>query len=138
MQEMFKKMRENEPKKQVKKACPFGLPLTFWQYLISKSGVPETLTYANLSKSCEAKIAQNLSNFSCRACGKAPNKSEFVTCGGVDCAEVDFATMQSKKTPNLFFLGECLNIDAITGGFNLHAAWTTAHICAQYLNKTFF
>ena len=134
----FQKMRQKEPKKRVKNACPFAIPLAFWQFLIAECGVNDALTYANLSKADEAKITLALAEFSCCAEGRAPNKSEFVTCGGVDCGEVDFATMQSKKAKNLFFLGECLNLDAITGGFNLHAAWTTAYVCANYLNKTFF
>jgi predicted flavoprotein YhiN len=63
--------------------------------------------------------------------GKTTFKEEFVTCGGVNLKEIDFKTMQSKLVPNLFFCGEVLNIDGITGGFNFQNAWSTAWVCAQ-------
>ena len=135
--ELFRIARQKEPKKLIKNFCPFELPLAFWQSVVEKSEVADITTYANLSKTAEAKITKLLTNFECLVIGKSPSKSEFVTCGGVDCKDVDFSSMQSRKVPNLFFLGECLNIDAITGGYNLHSAWTTAHICSEYLNKTY-
>ena len=63
--------------------------------------------------------------------GKTTFKEEFVTCGGISLKEINFKTMQSKLVPNLFFCGEVLNIDGITGGFNFQNAWSTAWICAQ-------
>ena len=129
----FKKARATEAKKLVKNYCPFNLPLAFWSFVLSNAGVAERTTFANLSKADETKIVKLLSEFELRVSGKSSSKGEFVSCGGVDCADVDFNTMQSKKISNLFFLGECLNIDAITGGYNLHAAFTTAHVASQHL-----
>jgi predicted flavoprotein YhiN len=63
--------------------------------------------------------------------GKSVNKEEFLTCGGVDSAEINFKTMESKLLPGLYFAGEVINIDAITGGFNFQAAWTEAYIAAE-------
>jgi predicted flavoprotein YhiN len=65
------------------------------------------------------------------ACGKTTNKDEFVTCGGIDRQSIDFRTMQSRGVDGLYFVGECIDIDGITGGFNFQAAWTTAHIAAS-------
>ncbi len=131
----FKNSRQKEPKKMVKNFCPFALPSSFWQFLLKFARLPEGVTYANLSKNDENKIIEAISRFKLNIDGKSPSKSEFVTCGGVDCKDVDFSTMQSRKIENLFFLGECLNIDAITGGFNLHTAWATAFACANFLSK---
>ena len=133
----FKKARQKESKKLVKNFCPFPLPVSFWQFLLKSAGIAEDIIYANLSKELEAKIVNSAVSFRLDIIGKSTSKGEFVSCGGVDCKDVDFSTMQSKKAENIFFLGECLNIDAITGGFNLHAAWTTAFVCAEYINKTF-
>ena len=69
--------------------------------------------------------------------GKTTNKDEFVTCGGVCLKEVDFRTMESKKQTGLFFAGECLNVDGITGGFNFQAAWTTGRIAGEAMGKSF-
>ena len=128
----FKRVRTSEAKKQIKNFCPFNLTSAFWEFVLKKSGVSESTTFANLSKADEAKIVKNLLEFQFEINGKSSSKGEFVSCGGVDCADVDFTTMQSKKIPNLFFLGECLNIDAITGGYNLHAAFATAKAVADF------
>ena len=69
--------------------------------------------------------------------GKTTNKEEFVTCGGICLKEVDFRTMESKKQTGLFFAGECLNVDGITGGFNFQAAWTTGRIAGEAIGKSF-
>ena len=131
----FRMARQSQSKKLIKNYCPFDLSMSFWQYIVDKSGVSDNITYANLSKVDELKIVKIITAFECSIVGKSPSKSEFVTCGGVDCKDVDFSTMQSKFVKNLFFLGECLNIDAITGGYNLHAAWATGFSCSEYLNN---
>ncbi len=129
----LKSARQKEPKKMVKNFCPFLLPISFWQFLLKSAGLADNITYANLSKDSENKIINVATEYKLDVNGKSPSKSEFVTCGGIDCKDVDFSTMQSRKVENLFFLGECLNIDAITGGYNLHAAWATAHTCACHI-----
>ena len=113
------------------------LPQNFWNYILSRAGVAADTRFANLTRRQEQAIAELLRNFEFRITGRSPSKGEFVSCGGVDCRGVDFSTMQSRKKAGLFFLGECLDIDAITGGFNLHAAWATAKTCADFLNANF-
>jgi hypothetical protein len=76
-------------------------------------------------------LVEQLSNASFEVTGKSTFKDEFVTCGGVDLNEVDLSTMQSKKFPGLYFAGEVLDIDAVTGGFNFQAAWATAYLIAE-------
>ncbi len=132
----LKNARQKEPKKMVKNFCPFSLPMSFWQFLLKSTKIADNITYANLSKDSENKLINVATEYKLNVNGKSPSKSEFVTCGGIDCKDVDFATMQSRKIKSLFFLGECLNIDAITGGYNLHAAWATAHACASYLTNS--
>jgi predicted flavoprotein YhiN len=79
------------------------------------------------------KFAENLSDFNLEVHGKSTFKDEFVTAGGIDLKEVDFKTMQSKIVPGLYFAGEVLNIDALTGGFNFQAAWSEAWVIAESL-----
>ena len=128
--------REKFAKRKVANAPLFGIPQKLWEYLAEKSGAGETV-FANLPKNAERALAENVSAFKISATGKSAHKEEFVMCGGVDRTEIDFASMMSKKVGGLFFCGECLDIDAITGGFNLQAAWTEAKICADFINKSF-
>ena len=85
----------------------------------------------NLSKDNLNRIVNTLINDQYEVKGKTTFKEEFVTCGGIDLKEVDFKTMESKLVPNLFFAGEVLDVDAITGGFNFQAAWTTGYIAGS-------
>ena len=133
----FKKARAEHTKKMLSNFCPFMLPQNFWNYILSRAGVAADTRFANLTRRQEQAVAELLRNFEFRITGRSPSKGEFVSCGGVDCRGVDFSTMQSRKKTGLFFLGECLDIDAITGGFNLHAAWATAKTCADFLNANF-
>ena len=73
--------------------------------------------------------------FSLPVDGKTTNKEEFVTCGGVSLKEINFKTMESKKIERLFFAGECLDIDGVTGGFNFQSAWTTARLAAKHISS---
>ena len=122
-------------KKILKNFCPIELPSGVWLSILKKSSVPDDMTYSSLAKISARKIVQNLTEFAFDITGRAFEGGEFVTCGGLCRREVDFSTMQSRIQPGLFFLGECLDIDAITGGFNLHAAWSTAKMCANHINK---
>jgi predicted flavoprotein YhiN len=79
------------------------------------------------------KLTEEICNASFQVDGKSTYKEEFVTCGGVDLAEVDLNSMESKLFPGLYFAGETLNIDGITGGFNFQAAWTTAWLVSEAL-----
>jgi predicted Rossmann fold flavoprotein len=107
------------------------IPKRLWEYFLSKGNLNETQKWAEISNKQLNKLAEILCNDCYQANGKTTFKEEFVTCGGVNLDEVDFKTMQSKKCTNLFFAGEVLNLDGITGGFNFQAAWTTAFIAAK-------
>lgn len=115
---------------------PFALPNTLWKYLLIKTLSKETDTkWKNLNDKQLHKLVNVLSNDTYTLCGRAPHKDEFVTCGGVKLSEVDSNTLESKLRENLFFAGEVLDIDGITGGFNFQAAWTTAYIVAQSISR---
>lgn len=109
----------------------FELPKRLWEYLLTRSGIDPAATWAALSRKYMNKLAQTLCHDVYTMQGKTTFKEEFVTCGGVSLKEVDFKTMRSKKLPQLYFCGEVLNIDGITGGFNFQNAWSTAWIASH-------
>ena len=109
----------------------FNLPKRLWEFLIDKAAVGDQLNWSNLPNTQLNKLANLLYSDNYKMEGKTTFKEEFVTAGGVDLKEVNFKTMESKLVNGLYFCGEVLNIDGITGGFNFQAAWSTAYICAQ-------
>lgn len=124
--------RSDFAKSKIKNAHPFDFSQNVWESLILLNAkIDAEKTWANFSKADEKNLLNTILKFEFNCVGRAAHKGEFVTCGGVCTDEVDFSTMQSKFAKNLFFAGECLDIDAITGGFNLQAAWTCAKICAE-------
>ena len=115
--------------------CPFkSLPQRLWQRLAGSALVQEGDQWANLSKAALLRLAQAVCTGRYEITGKGMHKDEFVTCGGVRLAEVDFKTMQSRSVPGLFLAGEVLDIDGLTGGFNFQSAWTTAYLASQATN----
>lgn len=113
------------PKKFVASQCPFPtLPRRLWESLVAAAGIATDLRWADLGKDKLRKLATELGAGRYRVSGKSTFKEEFVTAGGVDLDEVNFKTFESKLHPGLYFGGEVLDIDAITGGFNFQAAWT--------------
>ncbi len=126
--------RKTFAKKRVFNVPLFNIPQKLWTYLAEKSSIPRETIFASLTKQAEQALIKNIFSLSINAIGKSAHKAEFVTCGGIAREEIDFTSMQCKKIENLFFAGECIDIDAITGGFNLQAAWTTAKICSDYIN----
>lgn len=131
VKETLKLFKQNHPKKGVATTPLFGIPKRLWERLSTTIDKRQTTNFADLSNLHIESLARELTACRFKVSGKSTFKDEFVTSGGVDLAEVDFRTMQSKKVPNLFFAGEVLDVDAITGGFNFQAAWTTAFIAAQ-------
>lgn len=123
--------RQDQAKKQIHSRPQFGLPQRLWRALAAVSGVNEEQRWAELSNKQAAALVGELTGGSYEVDGKSTFKEEFVTAGGVDLKEVNFKTMESKHFPSLYFAGEVLDIDAVTGGFNFQAAWTTAWIAAQ-------
>ena len=107
------------------------IPSRLWEQLTSLAGIDLPTRWTELSRSGRQNLAHLLTRTELNVTGKSANKSEFVTCGGVKLAEVNFKTMESKICPGLFFAGELLDIDGITGGFNFQAAWTTGWIAGN-------
>jgi len=116
--------------KKIVNAFNFNLPNKLKSYLIAKAEINENLKWADVSKKQLQRLVDVLLKDNYISKGKTTFKQEFVTCGGIKLNEVNFKTMESKFIPNLYFAGETLNIDALTGGFNFQSAWTTAWIAA--------
>jgi predicted Rossmann fold flavoprotein len=110
-------------------------PLTarLWEQLVLAAGIPRETRWAALSRSAQHQLIQQLIRTELPVTAKSLNKDEFVTCGGVPLSEVNFKTMESRICPGLYFAGELLDIDGLTGGFNFQAAWTTGWIAGRAL-----
>ena len=113
----------------------FGLPQRLWQALTNLAGIGEVVKWAELPAKNQNKLLEYLLRAPFAVRGKSTYKDEFVTCGGVDLAEIDALTMESKKRPGIFFAGEVLDIDGITGGFNFQAAWTTGYLAGRAMGQ---
>ena len=122
--------KSDHAKRAVESVCPWPLPKRLWRSLAKHCGVADT-RWAELSKKAAQKLANELVMGEYAVVGKGVFKEEFVTCGGVQLKQVDFRTMESRLLPGLFFAGEVLDVDALTGGFNFQNAWTTAWIAAN-------
>lgn len=121
----------NMKKRKIVNANPFNLPNRLWTFLINKLEINNDLTWQQLGKKNLNRLIHILLNDVYAVKGKTTFKEEFVTCGGVDLSEVSFDTMQSKICPGMYFAGEVLDIDGVTGGFNFQAAWTTGYIAGK-------
>jgi predicted Rossmann fold flavoprotein len=117
--------RTEHPRRLVSNANPFGLPSRLWERLVAAAGIAADAPWAGLSNELLRALASQATASEFAVTGKSMNKEEFVTCGGVSLGEVDMATMESRICPGLYFAGEVLDIDGITGGFNFQSAWTT-------------
>ena len=117
--------------KQVSTIAPTPLTHRHWAYLINRIGISETKRWNEVGKKDFNRMVQLLKADSYTIDGKGQFKDEFVTCGGVALSELDQSTLECKKHPNLYFAGEVTDVDAVTGGFNLQAAWTMGYVVAQ-------
>lgn len=132
----LKKLRSSESRKQVSSFSPFEvLSKRLWNYLLGKSDISFDLNWADLSNKELQKLMEELLHGNYKVNGKSTFKDEFVTCGGVSLDEINFKTYESKKYPGLFFAGEVINVDAVTGGFNFQHAWTSGWIAAEGIGK---
>jgi predicted Rossmann fold flavoprotein len=130
--EAMRALRNDTAKKFV--STPTGilpLPLRLWTRMLKTVGLKEEVRWADVSNAQMAKLCAELAGGVYRMQGKSAFKEEFVTCGGIRRDEVDFRTMESKRCPNLYFAGEVLDIDAVTGGFNFQNAWTTGWLAGK-------
>lgn len=124
-------IKEVEGKKTILRTKAFELPKRLWGSLVKAAQISDTDKWADISKIQLQNLAEQLTGSWFRVDGKSTFKEEFVTAGGVDLKEIDFKTYESKILPKLYFAGEVINVDAITGGFNFQNAWTGAYIAAQ-------
>jgi len=115
---------------------PFALPNRLWEYLLQQSGIKEALRWADLPAAAQNKLIKNLCTQEFAVNGKTTFKEEFVTAGGIQLNEIDHNTMQSKIAPGLFFAGEVLDVDGVTGGFNFQNAWTTGWVAAKAIAES--
>lgn len=127
----LKELKQEHAKKAVSKKSPFEFPNRLWESLVLASGIESETKWADLSKNQLQNLAHQLTNATFQVNGKSTFKEEFVTAGGIDLKEINFKTMESKLHTNLYFAGEIVNIDAITGGFNFQNAWTSGFIVAN-------
>ncbi len=124
-------LSKDSPQKQILNTHPSELPSRLWNYLISKCGIREDARWAELGSKGMNRLVNTLINDEYQIRGKSRFKEEFVTCGGVALSNINLNTLESKTHPGLYFAGEVLDVDAITGGFNLQAAWTMAYAVAS-------
>jgi predicted Rossmann fold flavoprotein len=131
----IKDLKMEHSKKAVSKKSPFEFPNRLWESLVLASEISEETKWADLHKNQLQNLANQLTNGQFQVNGKSTFKEEFVTAGGIDLKEINFKTMESKLHENLYFAGEIVNIDAITGGFNFQNAWTSGFIAAQTITE---
>ncbi|MGS2740296.1 NAD(P)/FAD-dependent oxidoreductase [Sinomicrobium sp. M5D2P17] len=134
--EILKDIKEVNGKKNIFSSGPFDLPKRLWVKLAEASGISEDMRWAEIRKGLLENLAGQLTKSIFRVTGKSTFKEEFVTAGGVDLKEIDFKTFGSKIHENLFFAGEVLNIDAVTGGFNFQNAWTGGYMAAMAITES--
>jgi predicted Rossmann fold flavoprotein len=127
----FKARRRSQPAKAVVNFPVPPLPARLWEQLVQAADVPRGARWGTFSHSAQHELIRQLLRSEFAVTGKSLNKDEFVTCGGVRLGEVNFKTMESKICPGLFFAGEVLDVDGITGGFNFQAAWTTGWLAGN-------
>jgi hypothetical protein len=132
----LKDLKLAHAKQQTLKYAQFELPKRLWQSLVKASGIQETAIWADLNKNQLENLNLQLTKSVFNVDGKSTFKEEFVTAGGINLKEVNFKTFESKLHKNLFFAGEVLNIDAITGGFNFQNAWTSGYLAAKAMSST--
>lgn len=135
LREKMQQIRFDIATQKIVNRNPFGLPGRLWEYLLQQSGVKEDLRWADLPAKEQNKLIKNVCVQEYDVKGKTTFKEEFVTAGGVQLNEIDHNTMQSKIAPGLYFAGEVINVDGVTGGFNFQNAWTTGWIAAKAISE---
>ena len=124
-------LSNDNPQKQILNSHPSELPSRLWAYMITKAGIREDTRWAELGSKGMNRLVNTLINDEYQIRGKSRFKEEFVTCGGVALSNINLNTLESKNHPGLYFAGEVLDVDAITGGFNLQAAWSMGYTVAR-------
>lgn len=127
---------EQNPRKMLANIRPYDISSRLWLFLLQKAEISQERTWGELGRKGINRIVNILSNDEYKVHGRGRFRDEFVTCGGVSLDSIQPNTMESKHSKGLYFAGEVVDIDAITGGFNLQAAWTTAYVAAQAISKS--
>ena len=133
LKQMLAELKQSNCQKKIVNYCPVKLPKRLWQSLVNytQNQTETDKVWSEISKKQLNKLAAEIIRGEYEIQGKGVFKDEFVTCGGVSLKEIDFKTMASKKCPGLYFAGEILDIDGVTGGFNFQSAWTTSWLAGQ-------
>lgn len=135
LREIFQKMMLEHRLKKISNLNPFEIPNRLWIFLLEKNEIDPSSRWSDLNSKNINKLVNGLINDRYQVQGKTTFKEEFVTAGGIDLAEINSKTMESLISPGLFFAGEIMDIDGITGGFNFQAAWTTGYIAGKYVGQ---
>jgi predicted Rossmann fold flavoprotein len=131
LRKRFQELRNINASQKVINKNSFGLPSRLWEFFAEQSGVKDEWRWADLPSTEQNKFIKNICSYEFEVKGKTTFKEEFVTAGGINLSGIDPNTMMSKKNPNLFFAGEVLDVDGITGGFNFQHAWTSGFVAAK-------
>jgi predicted Rossmann fold flavoprotein len=135
LRDLLLKTKGEWVRKAIAKHCPVALPQRLWQRLVESVGINAELRWADLSKKALNLLLLELTQGQFKIQGKGMFKDEFVTCGGIPLTEVNFKTMESRCCAGLYFAGEILDVDGVTGGFNFQNAWTTGWIAGQAMGE---
>ncbi len=142
IREMLQQLADSQGRKMAVNTPLPGLSARLWAYLLDRSGARPDIRWAEFGSKGLNRLVSTLTNDPYTCTGRAAFKEEFVTCGGVSLEALDPNTLEARAHPGLFFAGEVMDVDAVTGGFNLQAAWTTGWICArsaaEYLTKSLY
>jgi predicted Rossmann fold flavoprotein len=130
LREDWQSLRFELGKQKLYNKNPFSLPQRLWQFLLQQVGISEEMRWADLPAKDQNRLMKLLVSMEFPVKGKTTFKEEFVTCGGITLSEIDPATMESRIVPNLYFAGEVMDVDGITGGFNFQHAWTSGFVAA--------
>lgn len=133
--ERVMQLRIENASQKIRNRNPFGLPARLWEFLAVQSGVNDEMRWADMPATVQNRVIKNLCNYEVEVKGKTTFKEEFVTAGGIRLNEVGANTMMSRKVPNLYFAGEVMDVDGITGGYNFQHAWTSGWVAAGSIAK---
>jgi predicted Rossmann fold flavoprotein len=135
LRELMLAVKSQLPQKTIQNSCPVPIPHRLWESLTEYVGIRSIDRWAGLANKTLDKLITELHRGEYQIAGKGAFKEEFVTCGGVDLKSVNFQTMESKICPGLYFAGEILDIDGVTGGFNFQSAWTTGYLAGKAMGE---
>lgn len=137
VEEQMTALAAQNGKRKLATVRPYGLTGRVWEHLLQRAGMPTDKRWSEIGRKGLHQLIEVLTNDVYDVSGRGSFREEFVTCGGIDLADVNPRSLESKVCPHLFFAGEVLDIDAVTGGFNLQAAWTTGFVAGRSMTETF-